>query len=63
MSSNTNGEWQECCKILPYRDYLGRLILVPEYTQRRRWLVDGKLTTWEYRERPEAYDEWRTRQW
>lgn len=54
--------WEDCFKILPYRDYLGRWYFFPRYTQRRIVEFDGKRR-WQYREREETAEEWEGRQW
>jgi hypothetical protein len=51
-------QWHDCLKILPYRDYLGRIVWWPRYTERR--VINGKV---QYRERQETFEEWGDRQW
>lgn len=55
-------DWQDCFRILPYRDYLGRMVWLPRYTQKRKVIIDDRLA-WQYRERPETDDEWESKQW
>lgn len=47
--------WRDCFKFWPYRDYQGKVVLWPCYTQKRYNSMFDKI---EYREREETEQEW-----
>lgn len=55
-------DWQDCNKLLPYRDYTGRMVWLPHFTQRRQVRIDGRLV-WQYRERARTEQDWSDNQW
>lgn len=55
MPTTMFGAWEDCFKLLPYRDHEGRW-RYPMKTQRRQLIVAGR-SAWEYRERNQTAEE------
>ena len=56
------GPWEDCRRVLPYKDVTGKWQFAPTRTQRRKITKDGK-SYFQYREREETDQEWSDRQW